>query len=189
MLSTDVELSNISSVGGVVTSSTGGDGMIYSARSNWNLAGFPVDFWAQSDDATPATTQSIRIKNNSPYSSSYRPAMSNNLLLVGQYYRVGDVVSVSAAPRGSQDFFFTVAGWRAKKWTALITYPYNALVQASPDNQHLFAVADAFGCTSGSEQPAWQTGSGTITNDVASGGNCHWKESGHSGQFVLRPPK
>jgi hypothetical protein len=188
MLSTDVEFSNISSHGGSLGSGVG-DGMYYQAPSQWLVAGFPQTFWSQSDDATPSTTIAIQIKNDFTYSSSYRSGMSNGVLPVGQYYRTGDVVNVFSQSNVSQQWICAASGWAAKRWAKSTVYPYNALVQSDPDNHHLFEVTDVSGCRSGSSEPTWQLGTGAIAEDTAAGGTCHWRESGPSAQFVLRPSK
>lgn len=180
MLDSDVELSNLTNSGDI-RSSIAGIGMNV---NGWNVAGFPQAYWGLSDDATPSNTQLVLIREQSPYGNSLRTAMSNNTLPVGAYYRVGDYVQQLAQNGGTGQWMLTVSGWRAKTWVASTAYPYNALVQSSPDDHHLFAVTDAAGCTSGTAQPSWNTGSGAITKD----NTCHWRESGASAQFSLLPP-
>jgi len=184
LLSSDVIFSNITASGNSYFGIAG----IGNTVNGWNLVGFPLEYWAPGDDATPSTTHSFGIRDTIPFASYNRTSMSNNVLPIGTFYRAGDVVLRLAAVRGASPGWLVVSdGWRGKTWVETTSYPYNAMVQASRDNGHVFIATDAAGCSSGTHEPTWQTGAGVITNDNAGGGTCHWKESGASAQFATLP--
>ncbi len=182
LLSSDIQFSNVTNEGNTLS---GIEGIGYTANG-WNLTGFPLEYWSHGDDATPSNTHQVIIRKGVPFGTSNRVAMSNNAFPVGEYYRAGDIVNLRTRPRGGGNRAFTSAGWKPKTWVASTFYPYNAMVGASPDNQHVFLATVA--CTSGNTQPTWDNGARSTTSDNAGGGTCVWKESGASAQFVLRSP-
>lgn len=184
LLFSDFTFSNITGSGNTL----GGVAGIGYTANGWRLAGFPVESWFQGEDVPKSTIHQALLREMSPYSSSQRPALSNNVFPAGDFYRVGDTLSLPTPSGEKSTKVCTVGGWKPKTWVPSNSYPYNAMVGASPDNQHAFIDTGAAGCTSGTEQPSWKTGAGAITKDTAGGGTCHWRESGPSAQFVVHSP-
>ena len=172
LLSSDAEFSNITNSGNTLS----GIQAIYYNVLSWKLAGFPSGSWAPTQQMLLSAT---------PFSSSNRASASGGSLQGPDYFRVNDVVTKTSVVSGaSPGWQCTRTGWIAKPWASSTFYPYNSLVEASPDDGYLFAVITAGGCTSGGSQPAWNTSAGTTTTD----NTCTWQESGASAQLVLRPP-
>ena len=172
LLPSEAEFSNITNSGNMLS---GTEGIYYSVLS-WSLTGFPAESWAPTRQIWRSAT---------PFSSSNRASASGGSLQGPDYFRVNDVVTKTSVVGGaSLGWQCTRTGWIAKPWAPSTFYPYNSLVEASPDDGYLFTVITAAGCTSDGSQPAWNISAGDTTTD----NTCTWQESGASAQFVLRPP-
>ena len=185
LLSCDVIFNKVTGSGNAVR----GVAAIGYTANGWRLTGFPLESWFQGDDIPISATHQVLVSDMSPYSSGQRSALSSNAFPAGDFYRVGDAVSLPTLSAGAGSRVYVGGGWKPKTWVASTYYSYNAMVGASPDNRHVFLNTDAPGCRSGNTQPTWQSRSGAVTNDTAGGGTCHWKESGASAQVRLGPAK
>jgi hypothetical protein len=83
---------------------------------------------------------------------------------------------------GGQGWLVTRPGYTGPVWSSGAACTFGDFITASPDNNHVFRAVNVKVGVTGPSQPAWNTGSGTITTD----NTCTWQESGVSANFSPR---
>jgi hypothetical protein len=169
VLPSDFTISNLQVSGGLIG---GVPESQYQTAVSFGLQGFPPSW---------SPTTGLRIREGLPFGNA-NLLSSNSAIPGGNYYRVGDTVyqHIPAATT-SPGWVTLTAGWHANAWIATHAYVYNDIIQAVTDNGHVFVAQGT--CTSGTPEPTWNLGAGTITADNAGGGTCSWKEAGADATF------
>ena len=116
-----------------------------------------------------------------PYSDQNR--YSDGLPTSGKWTRGQAITRIApTAGDGGQGWLVTRTGYTGPVWSSGAACTFGDFITANPDNNHVFRAVNVKVGVTGPSQPAWNTGSGTITSD----NTCTWQESGVSAIFSLR---
>jgi len=117
-----------------------------------------------------------------PYSDNNR--YSDSLPTSGKWTLGQTITKIPpSAGAGGEGWLVTRTGYTGPVWSSGAACIFGDFITASPDNNHVFRAVNVKAGVTGPSQPAWSTGSGTITID----NTCTWQESGVSARFSPLP--
>ena len=96
------------------------------------------------------------------------------------YYQVDQHINKYNSSDASY-WIVTRTGYAAPVWASATAYSYESLVVPATDNGHVYAQTVVAGCTSGSSQSSFPTGTNATVND----NTCTWREVGTAAAFTL----